>query len=99
MLNDKSSQDEEGEGEERRNPFQQRFFREHDDDIVCLAMDPKGRYVATGQVQSSKSRKMKPCVKVWDAESCRPICMSNVVFFTSFLYFLFWSIYVYSTFS
>ena len=89
MLNDKSSQDEEGEGEERRNPFQQRFFREHDDDIVCLAMDPKGRYVATGQVQSSKSRKMKPCVKVWDAESCRPICMSNVVFFYFFpLFFI-----------
>ena len=61
-------------GNYSRNPYKQRFFREHDDDITCLDVDPNGRYVATGQVQSSKSRKMKPCVKIWDAESCRPIC-------------------------
>ena len=51
-----------------------RLFREHDDDILCLAVDPRGRYVATGQIQSSKHKKRKPCVNIWDAESCRPIC-------------------------
>jgi WD40 repeat protein len=72
VLNDKTEDGE--EFDKKANPYSQRFFREHDDDIVCMAVDPKGRYVATGQVQSSKSRKMKPCVKIWDAESCRPIC-------------------------
>ena len=72
VLNDKSDDlgEQEGGGHQR-NPYSQRFFREHDDDILCMAIDPKGRYVATGQTQSSKSRKMKPNVKIWDAESCR----------------------------
>ena len=72
VLNDSTENGDEEDG--NTNPYTQRFFREHDDDIVCLDVDPNGRYVATGQVQSSKSRKMKPCVKIWDAESCRPIC-------------------------
>ena len=33
---------------------------EHDDDITCLAVDPKGQYAATGQIGE------KPWIIVWD---------------------------------
>ena len=35
----------------------------HDDDIVSLAADPTGRFVATGQIGA------KPRVHIWDSES------------------------------
>ena len=42
----------------------QRFFKGHDDDITCIAVDPTGTLVATGQMG-------KDCVvHVWDAETC-----------------------------
>eukprot|EP00741_Cyanophora_paradoxa_P013198 tig00000178_g12750.t1 len=40
----------------------QRFFTAHDDDILCLAVHPDGRLVATGQVGK------KPAIYVWDAD-------------------------------
>ena len=75
-LADKSNPDDDEEGHENpgKNPYTQRFFMEHDDDILCLATDHSGRYVATGQTQSSKSKRTKPCAKIWDSESCQLIC-------------------------
>ena len=52
----------------------QRYFKGHDDDIVCLTTDPTAKFVATGQMQSEHERKVLPAVKVWDADSCREIC-------------------------
>jgi len=52
----------------------QRYFKGHDDDIVCLTTDPTGKFVATGQMQSEHERKVLPAVKIWDADSCREIC-------------------------
>ena len=43
----------------------QRFFREHTDDITCLAVHPTGTVVATGQMGAD------PCVFVWDAVTGR----------------------------
>ena len=45
------------------------YFKGHDDDIVCLAIDPSFRVVATGQMQSSHRRKERPPVHLWDASS------------------------------
>ena len=75
-LTDTSDPDTDVEGSLGRqvNPYKQRFFCGHDDDILCLATSPDGRYVATGQIQSSKSKRSKPCAQIWDAESCRWIC-------------------------
>jgi microtubule-associated protein-like 6 len=74
-LTDESTPEDEGDDSLRKNnPYKQRFFMEHDDDILCLATDRSGRYVITGQIQSSKSKRTKPCAKIWDSESCRLIC-------------------------
>jgi microtubule-associated protein-like 6 len=48
----------------------QKYFKGHNDDILCLAMSPNRRYVATGQI-SSKSSKGKATICVWDAIECR----------------------------
>ncbi|GAX81084.1 hypothetical protein CEUSTIGMA_g8518.t1 [Chlamydomonas eustigma] len=45
----------------------QRFFLGHDDDILCMAMHPDMRTVATGQVGKD------PDVVVWDSMECREI--------------------------
>ena len=58
----------------RKQPKQQKFFKGHDDDILCLDVDLQGRYVATGQTKSSRNKKKKPCICVWDAASCRMRC-------------------------
>ena len=44
----------------------QRFFARHTSDILCLALHPNGRVVATGQGGSS------PRLFVWDSERCGP---------------------------
>ena len=41
----------------------QRYFKGHDDDIVCLTTDPTAKFVATGQMQSEHERKVLPAVK------------------------------------
>lgn len=46
-------------------PGFQRFFREHDDDVTCLAVHPSGRMVATGQTGE------EPFVSIWDQETMR----------------------------
>ena len=48
----------------------QTYFHGHDDDIMCLAISPDRRYVATGQTASHKS-KGKGSICVWDALECR----------------------------
>ena len=42
----------------------QKHHVEHTDDIICLAVSPDGKQVATGQMGK------RPCVLVWDAGSC-----------------------------
>ena len=41
---------------------QQHFFG-HNDDILCLALHPNGKFVATGQIGA------KPKICVWDADT------------------------------
>lgn len=48
----------------------QRYFRGHNDDILCLAASPCRRFVATGQTASHTS-KGKGSICVWDARDCR----------------------------
>jgi len=51
---------------------EQRFFREHVDDITCVAIDPTGRFAATGCVATHKSgRKSEPVVYVWDLKTMK----------------------------
>lgn len=49
--------------EDRAAP--QRFFREHNDDITCLAVHPKGNLVCTGQVGA------EPYALIWDPATMR----------------------------
>eukprot|EP00002_Diphylleia_rotans_P034049 TRINITY_DN7287_c0_g2_i1.p1 TRINITY_DN7287_c0_g2~~TRINITY_DN7287_c0_g2_i1.p1 ORF type:complete len:2704 (-),score=538.32 TRINITY_DN7287_c0_g2_i1:170-8281(-) len=42
---------------------QQKHFREHNDDIISLAVHPEGRLIATGQVGKL------PTICIWDTES------------------------------
>ena len=61
-------------GQQRRNS--QRFFQSHDDDILCLAMDPSRNYAATGQTAPLKRTKGGPCkptVSVWDVHSMQEL--------------------------
>ena len=46
----------------------QRFFLEHDDDIVSLALHPDGNIVATGQIGRNGA------VCIWEADSSRLLC-------------------------
>ncbi|RLO08443.1 hypothetical protein DYB28_005077 [Aphanomyces astaci] len=41
----------------------------HSDDILCMAMSPSGRFVATGE------RGKKPSIRVWDAKSGATLCV------------------------
>eukprot|EP01041_Mallomonas_annulata_P001002 gene1002-1969_t len=50
--------------------YGQTYFTGHDDDITCLTVTLDGRFVATGQTASHKS-KGKATVHIWDAVECR----------------------------
>lgn len=56
---------------------QQKFFSMHDDDVVCLAIHPNKRVVATGQMcHVGKSKNLE--IHVWDAETLQSIaCLSG----------------------
>ncbi len=45
----------------------------HDDDIVSLAVDPTGNFVATGQLGA------RPRVHIWDSESGARLCVLPLV--------------------
>jgi microtubule-associated protein-like 6 len=62
------------QNEKLEGPEIQRYFQGHDDDIICLTMDPTSRFVASGQTQSEHEKRTNPAVKIWDADSCREIC-------------------------
>ena len=50
----------------------QRFFQSHDDDILCMTIDPSRNYCATGQVAPLKRAQGGPCkptVSVWDVHN------------------------------
>lgn len=54
----------------------QSFFLDHDDDVVCLAVDPSKRFVASGQIASrqrrdAESNRPSATVLVWDARTMR----------------------------
>ena len=46
----------------------QKFYIGHDDDVVCMAVDPSGNFVATGQ------QGKKPAIHVWDSETGTRLC-------------------------
>mmetsp|Transcript_9925 Transcript_9925/g.14948 ORF Transcript_9925/g.14948 Transcript_9925/m.14948 type:complete len:2471 (-) Transcript_9925:176-7588(-) len=48
----------------------QKYFKGHDDDVLCLTISSCKRYVATGQT-ASKAMKGSGSVCVWDAVDCR----------------------------
>ncbi len=54
----------------------QQFYRGHNDDILCMAVDPERRYVATGQV-ASKSSRGKGSISIWDSRDCRELFRMN----------------------
>jgi microtubule-associated protein-like 6 len=41
----------------------QRYNMTHTDDVICLAVHPEGKYIATGQIGK------RPIIVVWDAET------------------------------
>ncbi len=43
----------------------QRFFKEHTDDVLCIAVHPGGRWIATGAKGKS------PKIHVWDGTTCQ----------------------------
>lgn len=51
----------------------QRFFCEHDDDIMCIAVHPTQAVVATGQVASQRNK--LPPIIVWDAATAKSLCV------------------------
>ena len=54
----------------------QRFFQSHDDDVLCLTMDPSRTYAATGQtapLKLAKGVQCKPTVSVWDVNSMQEL--------------------------
>ncbi|CAG9325772.1 unnamed protein product [Blepharisma stoltei] len=56
---------------------QQKFFQMHDDDVVCLAIHPNRKIVATGQMAHiGKSRELE--IHVWDSDTLQGIsCLSG----------------------
>lgn len=55
------------------NNMKQSYLIGHDDEILCLAISPNRRFVATGQI-ASKALKGKASVIVWDALQNRLLC-------------------------
>ena len=57
-----------------RHGHRQRFFTGHDDDIKCIAMHPRRRIVATGQMcgHAETSRGL-PYVCIWDTKTCKEL--------------------------
>lgn len=53
---------------EKKRPSQ-RFFFGHDNDIMCLALHPNRRFVATGQ-QKNTGPNALPYVCIWDVDTC-----------------------------
>lgn len=49
----------------------QKFYQGHTDDIVAMAVDPTGNFVATGQ------QGRRPRVHVWDSESGASLCVMS----------------------
>ena len=47
----------------------QKFYIGHDDDVVCMAVDRTGNFVATGQ------QGKKPAIHVWDSETGTRLCV------------------------
>ena len=62
MLRDRSGQ----------GKWTQKYFKGHNDDILCLAISPDRRFVATGQTASAAS-KGKGSICVWDVRECRQL--------------------------
>ncbi len=48
----------------------QKFFLEHNDDVHCLAVDPTGKFAATGQIGP------KPWLFVWDTATME--CLARI---------------------
>jgi len=48
----------------------QKFFMEHNDDILCIALDPTGKFAATGQIGP------KPWIFVWDVTTME--CLARI---------------------
>lgn len=52
---------------------EQKFFSMHDDDVVCLALHPKRKVAATGQMAHvGKSRTLD--LHIWDVDTLQSIC-------------------------
>ena len=51
----------------------QKFYVSHADDILSLAMDAAGKFVATGEQGA------RPRVHVWSAMDCQSICVLPLV--------------------
>eukprot|EP00606_Chrysophyceae_sp_TOSAG23-5_P000614 GSChrysophyteH2.ASY1.ANO1.813.1 assembled CDS len=59
--------------DQQGGPKSQKFFEGHNDDILCMAIDPARKFVATGQV-ASKSSRGKGSICIWDVHDCRELC-------------------------
>lgn len=57
---------------ESNDTYTQKYFMGHNDDILCLAISPDRRFVATGQTASKGRGKGSICV--WDVQDCRQLC-------------------------
>eukprot|EP00775_Hariotina_reticulata_P001782 gene1782-2116_t len=63
------------------NTHTQQFFKEHDDDITCLAVHPDRGLVATGQVASALDGSADcPFLHVWDAAATPPASLQCLRF-------------------
>ena len=48
----------------------QRYFFGHSNNVLCMAMHPNRRFVATGQQRNDDRPDGRPYVCVWDTEDC-----------------------------
>ncbi len=53
-------------GGDAGNPYSQKYFQGHDDDVLSLAISADRRFIATGQT-ASKATKGKGSIIIWDA--------------------------------
>ena len=51
-----------------KNTKKQEFFQKHKEDIISMAIHPKGSIVATGQMAADGGLKMID-IYIWEAES------------------------------